>query len=150
MVSDRYPLPGPDGPLLDPEYLEARGLLPEARAARKERALLASLPQPDIVVVLRASEETVVGRNENRRGIKPDADEESAIRLHYEEASRLDPSVSAVIELDTGGDLDSTRLRLRAELWRVLRERAALAPAQGGVSAPILRYARRARGDAAN
>ncbi len=150
VVSDRYPLPGPDGPLLDPEYLEAQGLLPEARAARKERDLLASLPAPDIVVVLRASEETVVERNESRRGVKPDADEESAIRLHYEELSHPDPSVSAVIELDTSGDIDSTRLQLRAELWRTLSEHGALTPAEGRVSAPILRYDWDARGDATN
>lgn len=150
VISDRYPLPGPDGPLLNPVYLEERGLLPEARAARKEHDLLASLPAPDIVAVLRASEETVVGRNEDRRGVKPDADDESAIRLHYEETSRPDPAISAVIELDTSGDLHATRLRLRAELWRVLLTRGARAPAAGGVSAPILGYDAVARGDAVN
>ncbi len=119
VLCDRYPLPGPDGPLLDAGDLEARGLAPEARAARAEAWLLASAPRPDVLVSLHTSLDATIERNEGRRGIKPDADPEEVIRLRHGERSETS-GARAVVDLDSSGDLPSTVLALRRALWDAL------------------------------
>lgn len=143
VLCDRYPLPGPDGPLLDADDLEARGLGIEARAARAEAALLAAAPRPHILVSLHVTLDASIERNEGRRGIKPDADPEEVIRLRHDERSDT-ARAKTVIEIDTSGDLSSTILALRRALWDALRMAGGAIHRPDALAPPLLSYDDRA------
>ena len=121
ILCDRYPaanLGGTDGPRVDPSWFSNRRSL-KGWFARMEQTYYATMPKPDLVLLLQVPVELAIQRNRFREKGGPRKSEQS-IRFRHACMDGWNIPQVPVVKVNTNCPIDETLARVKREVWNAI------------------------------